>query len=543
VIALLLLASLRVADATPRLEPVVSGLAQPVAIAHAGDARLFVAEQTGRVRVVAGTTVLAAPFLDLSGLVSCCGEQGLLGLAFHPDYATNGFFFVSYTDAAGDSVVARYQVSAADPDRADPASGRILLTVPQPYANHNGGHIAFGRDGYLYLALGDGGSGGDPHGNGQNLGTLLGKLLRLEPLLGPDPPYYAVPADNPFVDGDPATRDEIWAYGLRNPWRFSFDRLTGDLFIGDVGQGCYEEIDFQPASSRGGENYGWRVAEGPVCFDSGSCRFAGCSFQGLTRPILTYPHVGAGCGGAVTGGYRYRGAGVPELAGTYLFADYCTGEVWGAVPDAGGQWTATLLFDTGYAVSTFGEDRNGEVYLADLVTGTLYRLAGAPAGPFGDAFDDGSAADWVVVRGRWEVAGGALQNRGTGKAEILAPFAGCGVCAVEAQLWAASEDARACLLGWYQDARNYVELRMNPRADRWQFRQVAGGKTVASATAPWRLRSRTPYRARVVFDGTDFRVSVDGTPVLSVAPGAPPAGRVGFRAQGARARFDEIAVE
>ena len=257
---------------TIQLEQVASGLNLPVTVTNAGDGsgRIFIVQQTGEIRILSGGTLLPTPFLDISALVSCCGEQGLLGLAFHPDYATNGFFYVDYTNVAGDTVVARYEVSATDPNVADPTSAQTVLTQDQPFSNHNGGQLAFGPDGYLYIALGDGGSGGDPQENGQNLQTWLGKILRVD-INGDDFPgdpnrNYAVPPDNPFV-GDPNALDEIWAYGVRNPWRCTFDRVTGDFFIADVGQNAWEEINFQPASSAGGENYGWDVLEGMHCFE------------------------------------------------------------------------------------------------------------------------------------------------------------------------------------------------------------------------------------------------------------------------------------
>ncbi|HEU5322281.1 MAG TPA: PQQ-dependent sugar dehydrogenase, partial [Methylomirabilota bacterium] len=268
----------------------------------ADTARLFVVEKTGAIRIVRRDTLLARPFLDLTDSVSGGGEQGLLGLAFHPDYGVNRRFFVHYTDRAGDTRLVRYQVSS-DPDSADYGSGVHLLFVDQPFANHNGGWIGFGPDGYLYMGLGDGGSGGDPQGNGQNLGTLLGKILRLD-VDGGTP--YGIPPDNPFVDSAGA-RGEVWAYGLRNPWRASFDRLTGDLFIGDVGQGGWEEISVQPAASAGGENYGWNVMEGTHCYAAPTC-----DATGLVAPVTEYA-TRDGC--AVTGGYVYRGTAVPAIAG------------------------------------------------------------------------------------------------------------------------------------------------------------------------------------------------------------------------------------
>ena len=291
------------------LEQIVDGLTRPVSIADARtrSGRLFVAQQTGEIRIVDGAALLPNPFLDLSDLVSCCGEQGLLGLAFHPDYATNGFFYVHYTDLNGGSVIARYSVSSSDPNAADASSSLTLLTWPQPFGNHNGGQLAFGPDGFLYIGVGDGGDAGDPDNRGQDLTTLLGKVLRID-VDSTDPGLnYAVPPSNPFF-GSPPTLPEIWAYGLRNPWRFSFDRGTGDLFIGDVGQNAVEEIDFQPAASPGGENYGWRLMEGSSCFNPPT----NCNDGSLILPILEYSHF-LGC--SVTGGYVYRGSLYPQLRG------------------------------------------------------------------------------------------------------------------------------------------------------------------------------------------------------------------------------------
>ncbi|HSL82988.1 MAG TPA: PQQ-dependent sugar dehydrogenase, partial [Thermoanaerobaculia bacterium] len=368
-LALLALASpapLRADGLELALLPVASGFDLPLGIVHAGDGsgRLFVVEQTGRVRIVRGGAVLPEPFLDLRGRISCCGERGLLGLAFHPRYPGDPRLFVYFTDPAGNSRLVEYRVSA-DPDRADPASERTLLAVGQPFPNHNGGQLAFGPDGYLYVALGDGGSGGDPHDNAQSLTTLLGKILRLDVDRADPGLPYAVPPDNPTWPGVPFARREIWAYGLRNPWRFGFDRATGDLFVGDVGQRRIEEVDLLPAG-QGGLNLGWRRKEGDECFQPP----AGCeAIPGLTDPILTYNHA-LGC--SVTGGYRYRGPGSPRLAGVYVFGDFCSGRIWGATPGAGGAWSAAQLLDTDFAISSFGEDEAGELYQA--------AYAGAPEG-------------------------------------------------------------------------------------------------------------------------------------------------------------------
>lgn len=344
---------------------VAGGIPFLVDIEHAGDGsgRLFLVSQTGQIRVYDGTEVLPEPFLDLASLVSCCGERGLLGLAFHPSYAGNGFFYVDYTDLSGNTVIARYQASPPGSNVANSASATILLTVPQPFANHNGGQVRFGPDGFLYIALGDGGSGGDPLNNGQSLGTLLGKLLRID-VDSASP--YAIPSSNPFANV-PGARGEIWAYGLRNPWRFSFDRQTGDMFVGDVGQGLWEEIDFQTSGS-GGSNYGWRLMEGLHCFNPST----GCNPGSLTLPLLEYSHT-LGC--SVTGGFRYRGTLLSGHVGTYFFADFCTGRIWGATSNAGGAWSATELVDTDLLIATFGEDPAGEIYLSNWATsGGLYRL-------------------------------------------------------------------------------------------------------------------------------------------------------------------------
>lgn len=347
------------------LTEISSGFERPLAVTNTGeDARLFVVEQTGRIRIVEAGQVLSTPFLDVSAKISTGGERGLLSVTFHPDYANNGRFFINYTDRSGNTVIAEYRVSA-DPNVADAASERVLLTFEQPYANHNGGQLAFGTDGYLYIGTGDGGAANDPLNAGQDLSTLLGKLLRIDVDNG-DP--YAIPEDNPFVGQDGA-RAEIWAYGLRNPWRFSFDRDTGDLFIADVGQNAYEEVNFQPASSTGGENYGWRVTEGAHCFDPAD----GCDTAGITMPIMEYSHR-SGAGRSITGGYRYRGGAVSTLQDAYVFGDFVSGNIW-ASTFTGESWATVQLFDTNYAIAAFGQDAAGELYVVDYNSGTLYRFS------------------------------------------------------------------------------------------------------------------------------------------------------------------------
>ena len=342
-----------------RLQPLATGLESPVYVTHAGDGsgRLFVVEQAGVIRIIRNGRLLARPFLDVRSRVISGGEMGLLSVAFHPQYASNGRFFVNYT-ANSDSlrtVIAEYRVSDA-PDVAGRAE-RVLLEIAQPYRNHNGGLNLFGPDGMLYIGMGDGGSGGDPHNNGQRLDTLLGKLLRLD-VNGEAP--YGVPRDNPFV-GRAGARGEIWAYGLRNPWRFSFDRATGRLFLADVGQNRWEEIDLL---EKGG-NYGWRLMEGAHCFNPET----GCSTTGLILPIAEY---GRELGCSVSGGYVYRGTRIRDLVGRYLFSDYCTGRLW-SLRESGGRWVMEELRATGLTVSSFGEDQAGELYVVDH-RGTVYQI-------------------------------------------------------------------------------------------------------------------------------------------------------------------------
>ncbi len=343
---------------------IATGLDSPdFATSPPGDARIFVLEQTGTIRIVRDGKLLPHPFLDLRARIASGGERGLLGLAFHPAFARNGVFFVDYTDRKGDTRIDRFRVSR-DPDRADSASGTMLLHVPQPYANHNGGMIAFGPDGMLYVGLGDGGSGGDPHGNGQSLGTLLGKLLRIDVDHGTP---YAIPADNPFTRTRGA-RPEIWAYGLRNPWRFSFDRAAPTLVIGDVGQNQWEEIDVADARV-GGLNYGWNLREGLHAF-----RWTLGSNAHPADPVIEYSHRD-GC--SVTGGYVYRGAALPELRGTYFFSDWCGGWLrsfrWSA-----GRVSEKRLWSLPSLgrVTSFGEDGAGEL-LVTTSEGRLLRLVPA----------------------------------------------------------------------------------------------------------------------------------------------------------------------
>jgi glucose/arabinose dehydrogenase len=347
---------------TLALEPVTEdGLVRPDYLTHAGDDRLFVVEQPGRIRIIEGGQLLDRPFLDIANKVTTDGnEQGLLSVAFHPDYQTNGQLFVNYTRPRdGATVIERYSVSGDDPDRADDQSGKVILTIAQPEANHNGGLIKFGPDGYLYIGMGDGGGAGDRHGsigNGQDLNSLLGKMLRIDVT---DQDTYAIPASNP-------AGNEIWSYGWRNPWRFSFDRSTGDLYLADVGQNAYEELNFQSAASAGGENYGWRVMEGLHCFSPQ----AGCDQAGLVLPVAEYSHAEGGC--SVSGGYVYRGSKYPALQGAYFFGDYCSGKIWSLQREGDG-WQMNNRLESGVRISSFGEDVNGELYVIDH-GGAVYQL-------------------------------------------------------------------------------------------------------------------------------------------------------------------------
>src|SRR5512140_376814 len=372
-----------------KLTPVISGLTQPVFVTHAGDSsnRLFVVQQTGQIRLFKNGGLLAAHFLDVSGVsgfTHAASEQGLLGLAFDPNYATNRRFYVTYTITTGNATfpyavrLVRYQASSTNPDAANPASAFVILTIAKKYTNHNGGMIGFGRDGYFYWGTGDGGSGGDPDNNAQNLHSLLGKMLRIDLTSTPSAgKTYVIPPTNPFYGStDTALRKEIWAYGLRNPWRWSFDRLTGDLLIGDVGQNTEEEIDFRAASSTGGENYGWHILEGNLCYTPSS----GCVPPAhYVAPVSVYDHgTNDSVGCAVTGGYVYRGSASPALQGVYFYGDYCSGNLWALVHNSNGTWSRKLIAATGLNISSFGQDQAGELYLVDYGGGRVLRISQPP---------------------------------------------------------------------------------------------------------------------------------------------------------------------
>ncbi|MBC7927857.1 MAG: PQQ-dependent sugar dehydrogenase [Bryobacteraceae bacterium] len=354
-----------------RLSRVATGLSSPTEIETPrsdGTNRLFVVEQRGTIRIVQNGLVLPEPFLNIASTISAGGERGLLGLAFAPRFAANQRFYIYYTDPQGSIVISRMRVSTSDPNRADPASEEVLLRVAHSqFSNHNGGRLAFGPDGFLYAGLGDGGGGGDPLGSGQRLNTLLGKLIRIDVESTGSGPYTS-PSSNPFVNRAGAL-PEIWAYGLRNPWRFSFDTQNGDLYIADVGQNALEEINFQPASSAGGENYGWNRTEGTQCYPTPGT----CDQSGLTRPVFEYNH---SVGVSVTGGYVYRGRGLPALQGSYIYADFARGQIW-ALRNTPSGWENQLLTNSGLQISAFGVDQQGEIYIASYSQGSLYRLISA----------------------------------------------------------------------------------------------------------------------------------------------------------------------
>ncbi|MEO8579930.1 MAG: PQQ-dependent sugar dehydrogenase [Gemmatimonadales bacterium] len=349
------------------IEEVARGLDNPVyATAPAGDARLFVVEQPGRIRIIENGTLLDKPFLDIRSKVGYGGERGLLSVAFHPQYRANGFLFVNYTNKKGDTRIERYSVSLADPNTADPASAKLILAIDQPHANHNGGHNLFGPDGMLYIGMGDGGSQGDPHGNGQNRNALLGKLLRINVDRG-DP--YSIPSGNPYAAA--GGKGEIWALGLRNPWRFAFDRINGLIYIADVGQSKYEEINIAPMQSAG-INYGWNAMEGPDCV-----RVPLCNKSAYHVPEFSYDHSDGTC--SIIGGFVYRGRNIPEVQGEYFFSDYCKSWVR-SLSFANGRVGAShhWIDDGGHgSIVSFGEDAQGELYICSS-NGRVYRIIKTP---------------------------------------------------------------------------------------------------------------------------------------------------------------------
>jgi glucose/arabinose dehydrogenase len=347
-------------------ELLVDGLTNPVQMVDPddGSGRLFIVQQTGQIVILRDGAILPEPFLDIGGQISTGSEQGLLSMAPHPGFEKNSVFFIYYTDGNGNTQVERWSVNANTPDLADPASAETILTVEQPYPNHNGGLLLFGPDGYLYIGLGDGGAGGDPHNHAQDLSTLLGSILRIDVDSTTGDLPYGIPEDNPFV-GQEGVRGEIWAYGLRNPWRYSFDRKTGDMLIADVGQNAIEEASLAPAGE-GGLNFGWNLFEGPQCY-----ALADCDPSDTVLPFFWYAQEDGGC--SITGGYVYRGEAIPELAGVYLVGDYCSGLVWAVAIAEDGSATPSAPVETGLAISSFAEDASGELYLVDR-NGAIYKI-------------------------------------------------------------------------------------------------------------------------------------------------------------------------
>jgi glucose/sorbosone dehydrogenase len=380
-----LLAAAQTATATPTATPTplvwpqltligtINGFSAPVHITSArdGSGRLFVVQQSGTIRIVKSGVPQPTPFVDISGRISCCGERGLLSVAFPPNYSQRQHFYVYYTNAAGNIVVARHGLISADVADPSTEAATSILTIAHPtFSNHNGGQLAFSpTDGFLYLGTGDGGSGGDPNNNAQNPNALLGKILRIDVESGAS--TYVIPPTNPVIPGATNPVNEIWALGVRNPWRFSFDRQTSDLLIGDVGQGNYEEVDFQPASSTGGQNYGWNIMEGFHCYNATTC-----NMTGLTLPVVEYDHSQGDC--SITGGFIYRGTQFPRMRGVYFYGDYCSGRIWG-LQHTGTTWQSTLLYDAPFNVTTFGEDEAGEIYVNNYNGGAISMLADAAA--------------------------------------------------------------------------------------------------------------------------------------------------------------------
>ena len=466
-----------------RTTQIASGIAAPTDIqsANDGSGRLFLVQQSGIVRIFHGGAVSSRPFLDIGAKTHADGERGLLGLAFPPGFAQKQRFYVDYTDLNGDTIIAQYRVSP-NADVADAASETVLLKIAQPFANHNGGQVRFGPDGYLYIGMGDGGSAGDPLGNGQNRGALLGKLLRID--VETEPARIRIPPDNPFVNVAGA-RPEIWAFGLRNPWRFSFDRATGDLWIADVGQDSYEEVDFQPASSHGGENYGWNLMEATHCFGS-NCNPPGLT-QGLTLPVAEYPHT-QGC--SVSGGFMYRGRSSPGLRGIYLYGDYCSGRIWG-IERQGTAWVNRQLLASGFGITTFGEDEAGEIYVADGAAGAVYRIDGSRAPRF-------SAAGVVN-------AASFVQGIAPGS---LATLFAAGVLDDPGVLNASGIPV-ATTLGGISVTMNGVNAPILLMANR-------SGQEQINFQAPFELRGRSNAQVVVTRDGQSSAAAV--VPVLDVQP-------------------------
>lgn len=458
-----------VTPVTIELETVYTGLSGPVGMAHCGDHRLFILEKNvGEIEMIDTLGNYIGTFLSIQGMITTGSEQGLLGLAFHPNYAENGYFYINYTNTSGNTVIARYQVSS-NPNVANAASATILKTITQPYGNHNGGHLAFGPDGYLYIGMGDGGSGGDPGNRAQNLNELLGKMLRIDVDNG-NP--YSIPASNPYV-GQANTQPEIWSYGLRNPWKFSFDRQTGDLWIADVGQNAWEEINFRPASSTGGENYGWRCYEGNVAYNT-----SGCATQStMIAPAAVYSHSAPTSFCSITGGMVYRGSKYPAMQGIYFFTDYCAGVLYGLTGNATSGYTTTNYGSAGAACVAIQEDAAGELYIIRQ-GGTIVKIKDA-CGEFAPvvSVNDQGALESTSAVSYWWFNGSTQINGATSQAYAPASAGSFSVHASNGECTRASNVVDWIIVGGipgctYINATNY-----NPEA------MVDDGSCQFSATA------------------------------------------------------------
>jgi glucose/arabinose dehydrogenase len=556
VIYALVLTSLFSCDAQPAvaqnwptilLSSPVSGFSEPVHITHAGDGsgRLFIVERAGLIRIIKNGVVLSTPFLDLTSHLACPGDSGgLHGMAFPPQYSSKGYFYVKYVDPFCTTTVSRFWITS-NPDVADVNGEQIVLTVDQLGGNpgHAGGPLYFGpQDQYLYISTGDAGNGGAGDiDNAQNPGLLLGKVLRIDTETG-NPATYTIPPSNPYVN-TPGYQGEIWALGLRNPWRFSFDRQTADLYIADVGATDREEIDFQSAASPGGENYGWRIMEGSQCYNG-----APCDTTGLTLPVSEYDHSQGDC--SITGGMVYRGQNYPNMQGIYFYGDYCSGRIWG-LRQQGNQWQSTLLLDTNFNVVSFGEDENGDLFVTDYVGGVIYKITDTSLTcSFSDDFEDGVQPAWLIRKPNFmETGGNYVGTPAGGSAESVATpvFAGCSTYSVAAAMQTAGGASnKISLLGWYVDKNNLVELLVKEENDKVILKQKINGRVVTKSKALVTITPNTSYLFRVNFDGNNFNVYVDGNPtaIITMSPSGPvPVGSVGFRVKRTIGTFGDITVQ
>jgi glucose/arabinose dehydrogenase len=513
-LAILLAGLLQAQVPTPIvLEEFATGFDKPTAITNAGDDRLFVAEKDGLVRILnADGSIEATPFLDVQSLTNTSGfsdERGLLGLAFHPDYADNGYLYVNYTRTNGDTRITRFTVSG-DPNVMDESTAQTIITIDQPFGNHNGGDLKFGPDGYLYIGMGDGGSAGDPDNYAQNMSSLLGKMLRIDVDV---PNGYQVPTDNPFVNSGSDTLPEIWASGLRNPWRFSFDSATGDLYMGDVGQGNIEEVDYQPASSTGGENYGWRCFEGNSSYNSSGCLGLG-AYDG---PVVTYTHGFDHC--SITGGYVYRGSAYPEMVGKYFYTDYCSGRFWTAELNDADEWVVFEVSEfQGFGWSTFGEDADGELYAANQSQGTIYQIQDA-CGSFDAGFTFDTETSLLTategVSYQWFLNGVSI----SGATSQQLDFLGNGMYSVfieDENGCSAFSEMQEITLSSVQELDNYYGIRLQQNPVRDELTMIVGNPNlVAVQLQVMDLSGRIVMEERVMNAETELRMNVS-----TLVPGA-----------------------